>query len=169
MLPAPKIPQRSFADLEAADRLAEHPLCRLSAAIPWPAVEARLVQLYPSGRGRPSQPPLVLFRGLLLRRWFKLSDPALEAGLRDRLSWQYFCGLSLLDPIPLGFVWVYSCCWPPLSWWAWTIGKPVRRCRRSTNWISSKERRNDGAQGPDHPAASPPGGGSFPAPSLPRV
>ena len=74
-------------------------LRQIQAAIDWRPIEAQLAALYPP-RGRPGHVPLTLFRALLLRRWFGLSDPGLEAGLRDRLSWQYFCGLSLLDPIP---------------------------------------------------------------------
>jgi transposase len=101
MLPPAREPQLSFADLEiSARRPAPDVLSFLSAAISWPAIAASLAALYPAGRGRPAHPPLVLFRALLLRRWFNLSDPGLEAGLRDRLSWQRFCGLALTDPIP---------------------------------------------------------------------
>ena len=93
--------QLTFADLQGAPRVPSGDvLRRCQEAIDWPPIEAALRSLYPSSRGRPSHNPMVLFRALLLRRWFNLSDPGLETQLRDRLSWQYFCGLSLLDPIP---------------------------------------------------------------------
>ena len=94
-------PQLTFADLQGAARVPQADLLRrLQSAIDWPPIDAQLRGLYPSARGRPSHHPLMLFRALILQRWFKLSDPGLEAQLRDRLSWQYFCGLSLIDPIP---------------------------------------------------------------------
>lgn len=94
-------PQLTFADLQGRHRVPLQEILRqIRDSLDWEPIEKQLRGLYPSGRGRPSHRPLVLFRALLLRRWFKLSDPALEAGLRDRLSWQYFCGLSLLEPIP---------------------------------------------------------------------
>jgi hypothetical protein len=37
-------------------------------------------------KGEPSYPPLVMFKVLLLQRWYGLSDPAMEAALCDRLS-----------------------------------------------------------------------------------
>lgn len=92
--------QLTFADLQGAQRVPpENILRQILAAIDWRPVEAQLAALYPAV-GRPGHVPLTLFRALLLRRWFGLSDPGLEAGLCDRLSWQYFCGLSLLDPVP---------------------------------------------------------------------
>ena len=94
-------PQLTFADLQGRPRVPLQDVLRqIQDSLDWGPLGKQLQGLYPSGRGRPSHRPLVLFRALLLRRWFKLSDPGLEAGLRDRLSWQYFCGLSLLEPIP---------------------------------------------------------------------
>jgi IS5 family transposase len=100
MLPGPRNPQMSFADMELSQWPASDILAGLAAAIDWPCLNKELATLYPSDRGRPAYPPLILFKALLLRRWFALSDPALEAGLRDRLSWKRFCGLSVADSIP---------------------------------------------------------------------
>lgn len=87
--------------MQAAARVPpDHPLCRLAAAVAWAGIETALAGLYPSPLGRPSHPPLMLFKALLLRRWYGLSDPGLEAGLKDRLSWQNFCGLGIADPVP---------------------------------------------------------------------
>lgn len=92
--------QLTFADLQGAPRVPPEDILRqIQAAIDWRPIEAQLAALYPA-RGRPGHVPLTLFRALLLRRWFGLSDPGLEANLRDRLSWQYFCGISLIDPVP---------------------------------------------------------------------
>ncbi len=41
-----------------------------------------------------------MFKVLLLQRWYGLSDPAMEAALYDRLSFQRFAGLSLEDETP---------------------------------------------------------------------
>jgi IS5 family transposase len=42
----------------------------------------------------------MMFKALLLQRWYALSDPALEEALKDRLSFRRFVGLSLSDTIP---------------------------------------------------------------------
>jgi IS5 family transposase len=95
-------PQLSFGDFELHRRPpADSRLSQISAALAplRPVLELALQGLY-GRRGRPGHQPLILFRALLLQRWFKLSDPRLEAELRDRLSWQQFCGLSLAARIP---------------------------------------------------------------------
>jgi IS5 family transposase len=53
-----------------------------------------------SAKGELSFPPLMMFKVLLLQRWHGLSDPAMEAALFDRLSFQRFAGLSLEDETP---------------------------------------------------------------------
>lgn len=50
--------------------------------------------------GRPSFPPLVILKTLLLQQWYKLSDPEAEEAVRDRLSFQRFLGLRMTDPTP---------------------------------------------------------------------
>lgn len=47
--------------------------------------------------GNPAYPALVMFKILLLQRWYNLSDEAVEEGLIDRLSFVRFVGLSLDD------------------------------------------------------------------------
>ncbi len=101
MLARPKEAHLSFADLEISRQIpVKDSLAAIARLIDWPALAVILAALYPSPVGRPSHPPLMLFQALLLRRWFRLSDPGLEAQLRDRLSWRRFCGLSLADRIP---------------------------------------------------------------------
>lgn len=47
--------------------------------------------------GNPPYPALVMFKILLLQRWYNLSDEAVEEGLFDRFSFVRFAGLSLDD------------------------------------------------------------------------
>jgi IS5 family transposase len=66
----------------------------------WSAFERALSVIPVSAKGEPSFPPLTMFKVLLLQRWHGLSDPAMEAALFDRLSFQRFAGLSLDDETP---------------------------------------------------------------------
>lgn len=66
----------------------------------WPAFERVLSVIPVSAKGEPSFPPLTMFKVLLLQRWHGLSDPAMEAALFDRLSFQRFAGLALDDETP---------------------------------------------------------------------
>ncbi len=46
-------------------------------------------------------PPLLLFKGLLLQKWFRIhSDPELENQINDRISIKKFLGLLLEHPSP---------------------------------------------------------------------
>ena len=47
--------------------------------------------------GNPAYPALLMFKVLLLQRWYNLSDEAVEESLIDRLSFVRFVGLSLDD------------------------------------------------------------------------
>src|ERR1700721_3356058 len=70
-------------------------LDEIGRSLDWSAF-ARLLGVIPvSAKGAPSFPPLMMFKVLLLQRWYGLSDPAMEAALFDRLSFQRFAGLSL--------------------------------------------------------------------------
>jgi IS5 family transposase len=51
--------------------------------------------------GNPAYPPLLMFKILLLQRWYNLSDMAVEEALCDRLSFVRFVGLSFgHDEVP---------------------------------------------------------------------
>jgi IS5 family transposase len=73
---------------------------RIEGLMDWPAVEAALGPVYGSRTGRPSYPPLVLLKALLLQAWYGLSDPGLEEALGDRLSFRRFVGLGLGEAVP---------------------------------------------------------------------
>ena len=93
--------QRGLGDLEARGRLSEsHFLRKIDGQLDWQPFEKLLAPLYHPTPGRPSHPPLVMFKALLLQQWYSLSDPGLEEAICDRLSFQRFLGLSLTDPVP---------------------------------------------------------------------
>ena len=58
-------------------------------------MEEKLRAIHASPMGRPSITPLLLFKVLLIQRWYKLSDPAAEDALNDRKSFARFVGLPL--------------------------------------------------------------------------
>ena len=93
--------QMGFGDLEARDRMPEgHFLKKIDSQIDWRPFQKVLEPLYHPTQGRPSHPPLVMFKALLLQQWYGLSDPGLEEAVCDRLSFLRFLGLSLTDPVP---------------------------------------------------------------------
>jgi len=56
--------------------------------------------VHAAARGRPSYPPLLMVKVLLLQQWYSLSDPQMEEALGDRLSFRRFVGLGLQDATP---------------------------------------------------------------------
>ena len=93
--------QMGFGDMEATGRLLEgHFLKKINDQIDWLPFEKVLEPLYHPNLGRPSHPPLMMFKALLLQQWYGLSDPGLEEAICDRLSFQRFLGLSLTEPVP---------------------------------------------------------------------
>jgi IS5 family transposase len=75
-------------------------LDRISGLIDWALLEGVMAGLYGSRTGRPSYPPLVLLKVLLLQGWYGLSDPGMEEALADRLSFRRFVGLGLDEAVP---------------------------------------------------------------------
>ncbi len=73
---------------------------RVALLVDWGPIEVLLHDLRSGPMGAPGYPSLVMFKALLLQRWYALSDPALEEALKDRLSFRRFIGVSLSDPIP---------------------------------------------------------------------
>jgi IS5 family transposase len=96
-----KIGQLSFADgmvVEAAG--GNTALEKVSDFVDWGAVGKLLSGLRDGRMGAPGYPALMMFKALLLQRWYALSDPALEEALKDRLSFRRFVGLPLTEAIP---------------------------------------------------------------------
>src|SRR3981189_2450201 len=75
-------------------------LDEIGRLLDWSAVERVLAVSPVSAKGEPSFPALMMFKVLLLQRWYGLSDPAMEAALFDRISFLRFAGLSLEDVTP---------------------------------------------------------------------
>ena len=92
--------QRSFEDVWLERKVSDDDfLMRIERKIDWSVFENPLSGIY-AKQGRPSQPPLILFKMLLLQQWFGLSDPGVEAACKDRLSFHRFLGYGLEDTIP---------------------------------------------------------------------
>lgn len=67
--------------------------------IDWKVIEVELNQLY-ANKGRPSVPPLVMFKMLIIQHFYNLSDPGCEEAINDSLSFRNFCGLGFADQVP---------------------------------------------------------------------
>lgn len=71
--------------------------------IPWQQLADSVADVFvadDSRGGRPHYPVVMLLKCLMIAKWFALSDPMLEAMLKDRLSFRRFVGLGLSDPTP---------------------------------------------------------------------
>jgi IS5 family transposase len=75
-------------------------LARIGQVFDWSAIERLVSGVYGARTGRPSWPPLMMFKALLLQQWYGLSDPGLEEALGDRLSFRRFVGLGLDEGSP---------------------------------------------------------------------
>src|SRR5262249_54137245 len=111
---------------------------RASALIEWGAVEELLAPLRSGVMGAPSYPVSVLFKALLLQQWYGLSDPSLEDGLGDCLSFLRFCGVPLDQKTP-----DHSTMWRFESGWrrgGWRSGRSaaLRRKSRRPGWCSRR-------------------------------
>jgi IS5 family transposase len=96
-----RMEQMSLADGLVKRRAGQNQaLPRLSSVISWKPIAGLLEAVYAAERGRPSYPPLLLFRCLLLQQWYRLSDPELEEALADRLSFRRFVGVALDQEVP---------------------------------------------------------------------
>jgi len=92
--------QVGFGDDLIAGRVpADHWLMQLDRLVDWKAFDPVLGSLY-SHTGRPSHPPRVMFKMLLLEQWFNLSDSEVEMQSRMRIDFLCFLGVSLADPVP---------------------------------------------------------------------
>jgi len=103
--------QTSFSDLaivELGGPRTAALLAKLDAAVPWKALVKPVLELpeyakYIADPSRPGERPIdpgVMLRGMMLAKWFNLSDPQLEEQLKDRISFRRFAGLSQTDPTP---------------------------------------------------------------------
>ncbi len=74
-------------------------LRKVEKTIDWQTVQKLLPKYYQTGKakeGERAYPPLLLFKCLLLQKWFQIkSDPELESQINDRISFKSFLDLSL--------------------------------------------------------------------------
>jgi IS5 family transposase len=101
-MPRRVIGQLGWVDGELAKRGERRPddLVKLAAVIDWQPFARLLAGVNAAAKGEASYPPLMMFKVLLLQRWYRLSDPEMEAALWDRVSFVRFVGLSLNDEVP---------------------------------------------------------------------
>jgi transposase, IS5 family len=93
--------QYSLAEAFVGRKLgANETLERVGKLAKWYRFEKLLGRLHAAQTGRPSYPPLVMFKALLLAQWYGLSDQGLEEALNDRLSFRRFAGLGLDGDTP---------------------------------------------------------------------
>ena len=94
--------QPGFIDvaLEAAGLGANSELEAIANTFDWKPIDAIVSVIYSARDGRPSYPPLVMVKALLLQQWYALSDVRLEFMLRDSLSFRRFVGLAADDGTP---------------------------------------------------------------------
>ncbi len=79
-------------------------LRQIEKTIDWTPIQDLLMKYYEPGKakeGVKAYPPLLLFKCLLLQKWFQVkSDPELESQINDRISFKSFLELPLEHPSP---------------------------------------------------------------------
>ncbi|MGH6788045.1 MAG: IS5 family transposase [Novosphingobium sp.] len=78
----------------------KEPLAEIARLVDWGPFAGMLDGIHRAVKGEAAYPPLMMFKVLLLQRWYGLSDPAMEAALFDRMSFLEFVGLSAEDETP---------------------------------------------------------------------
>lgn len=80
------------------------PLERLDARIDWemfrPTLEELILKQGKAPGGRPRHDVVMMFKILVLQRYYNLSDEQAEFQINDRLSFQKFLGMTLADTVP---------------------------------------------------------------------
>lgn len=94
--------QRDFFDEHVYGRLVpeDHLLLRIAREIDFSFVEQETRDLYSEGMGRPSFPPVVLFKVLLLEYLYELSDVKVSQECQWNLLFRRFIGLGIEDDSP---------------------------------------------------------------------
>ena len=75
-------------------------LAEIGRLVDWAPFERLLSGMYGAAKGEAPYPPLVMFKVLLLQRWYGLSDQQMEGALFDRISFLSFAGFSMEDDTP---------------------------------------------------------------------
>ena len=110
--------QMGFFDVEkryAALDAKHDPLVKINAVVAWEAFRSRLEKAWrkpadkrKSNAGCKAWDAIVMFKAIVLRALYNLSDDQVEYQRRDRLSFVRFLGLALEDKVPdAKTVWLY--------------------------------------------------------------
>ncbi len=93
--------EQSFVAVLLPDRMGrDERLERIDAAIDWRQLAKVVDGVYAAPTGRPSYPPVVMVKVLLLQQWYDASDEGMEEALWDRVSFKRFVGLGMEDEVP---------------------------------------------------------------------
>ncbi len=96
-----QIGQPSLAETLLPETLGRNErLERVGEEVDWERFAMLVEGIYSADEGRPSYPPLMMVKVLLLEQWYNLSDPHMEEALGDRISFRRFVGLGLQDETP---------------------------------------------------------------------
>ena len=75
-------------------------LAAIERLVAWEPFGRLLAPIHAAVKGEAAYPPLMMFKVVLLQRWYGLSDPQMEEALFDRMSFLSFVGLSAEDETP---------------------------------------------------------------------
>ena len=96
-----KVGQLSFAEGLVVEPVGGNAVLeKVAAFVDWEPIDRLLSPVRGGVMGAPAYPALMMFKALLLQRWYALSDPALEEALKDRLSFRHFLGVGLSETLP---------------------------------------------------------------------
>lgn len=101
-MPRRRIGQLSWIDgaLAGRGRRRRDVLAEIAELVDWQPFEQLLAPIHSAAKGEAAYPPLMMFKVVLLQRWYGLSDPQIEEALFDRMSFLGFAGLSAEDETP---------------------------------------------------------------------
>ncbi len=93
--------EQSFVDVLVPDRVGRNArLERIDEVVDWKKLAKLVNGIYAAPLGRPSYPPVVMVKIMVLQQWYDASDEAMEEALWDRISFKRFVGLAIEDDVP---------------------------------------------------------------------
>ncbi len=93
--------EQSFVDVLVPDRVGRNArLERIDEVVDWRKLAKLVNGIYAAPLGRPSYPPVVMVKIMVLQQWYDASDEAMEEALWDRISFKRFVGLAIEDDVP---------------------------------------------------------------------
>ena len=81
--------EQSFVDVLVPDRVGRNArLERIDEVVDWRKLAKLVNGIYAAPLGRPSYPPVVMVKIMVLQQWYDASDEAMEEALWDRISFK---------------------------------------------------------------------------------